>query len=365
MDKIANEWGYDMIKIDFVAWSLLSAHHFYDPAITPAQAYRNGYEIIRSAIGDKKHLLDCGPGNVSNGIIDSMRIELDQNYGYSKDVWKQYFQDPSCSSAAAAKRYYFHNRTWTNDADHICINLLSPIQAQAAATIIALSGGNAISGDRLTSLDATRLEILKKVFPSYGEAARPADLFDSDLPSVFVLKVKKQFAEWTILGFFNASLTESIEKRLPLNRLWLDPGKTYLAYNFWEEKFSGEVTGEISVSIKPGSVVLLSLHEKSGIPQFISTSRHVNQGAVELENINWNPDLKTLSGISTGPVHSSHCVEVYLPEPHPWGQGGSSLYHDFDSYSLKMVDDHIIRVHLNFANSERIGWEINMEKYFM
>jgi hypothetical protein len=37
-----------------------------------------------------------------------------------------------------------------------------------------------ISGDRLPDLDSTRLEILRKVLPSYGEAARPVDLFDTD-----------------------------------------------------------------------------------------------------------------------------------------------------------------------------------------
>src|SRR5262249_49996340 len=163
--------------------------------------------------GDHCHLLDCGPGETSVGLIDSMRIELDSGYGFAKDVWKTYFADPACSASAAAKRYYFHKRTWINDVDHVCMALLSDQQSEAAATIIALSGGNMISGDRLVDLSPNKLEILKKITPSFGEAAVPVDLFDTDMPSVFALKIKKPFATWTVIGFFNASLTEPVEKK--------------------------------------------------------------------------------------------------------------------------------------------------------
>ena len=240
-DTAANKWGYEMFKIDFVAWSLLSAHHFYDKAYTPAIAYRKGFEIIRNAIGNEKHINDCGPGPVSVGLIDSMRIESDQNYGFSAAAWKQYFLESASSGPAAAKRYYFNKRTWINDADHVCINLLSIAQSQAAATLIALSGGNLISGDRLTDLDNSRLEILKKVLPSFGEAATPADLFESDRPSVFSLKVKKPFGEWTVLGVFNAG-NDIISKTISLKQLQLDPEKKYVVYDFWMERLVGEVS---------------------------------------------------------------------------------------------------------------------------
>ncbi len=358
MDTVGNQWGYEMAKIDFVAWSLLSAHRYYDPSVTPAQAYRKGFEIMRSALGESCHLLDCGPAPVSCGLADSMRIELDQNYGYAGQAWKQYFQDSSCSAAAAAKRYYFHKRAWANDADHICINLLSNPQAQAVATIIALSGGNAISGDRLTELSAEKLEILKKALPAYGQAARPVNLFDSDIPTAFALKIQRDFAEWTVAGFFNPDTNETMEQAFPLERLFLEPGKAYLAYDFWMEKFIGEFSDSITVKIQPGSVTLLALHEKSGAPQFISTNRHVSQGAVELERISWNPETKTLNGVSLGPLNTAHCVSVYLPEPYPWRMGGFTLFQDFDSYSLNMVHDNIMRVYVRFERSTRVEWEI-------
>ncbi|MCI0513667.1 alpha-galactosidase [candidate division KSB1 bacterium] len=363
-DTAANQWGYEMFKIDFVAWSLLSARGYYDPTVTPAQAYRQGYEIIRRAIGAGRHLNECGPGPVSVGFIDSMRIEIDQNYGYRHAAWQQYFLESSSSAPAAAKRYYFHQRTWINDIDHVCINLLSIPQAQAAASMIALSGGNVISGDRLPDLDLTRLEILKKIYPAFGTAARPVDLFDTDRHSVFALNVKKSFDAWTIIGLFNASMTETIVKVIPLERLWLNPEKTYLGYDFWMEKFFGEVRNTLTVTVLPASVTLLALHEKTGFLQVISTDRHVLQGAIELEEVAWNPATNHLSGVSTGPRNTSHNVTVYLPEKQAWVQGKKTCYHDFEGYSLKLMDQQLLRIHVKFDASERVSWSLQLDALF-
>ena len=363
IDTIANEWGYEMIKVDFMAWSILAAERYYDTTHSSAHAYRNGLEIMRKAAGDKCHILECGPGATTVGLIDSMRLEADVNYGFSNTAWETYFLHPACSASAAAKRYYFHKRTWINDVDHICLDLLNHQQSEAAATLIAVSGGNMISGDRLTQLGKHKLDILKKITPSFGGAATPVDLFDGEVQSVFALKIKKSFAEWTIAGFFNANLVQSIERKFSLQRLWLNPGKTYLAFDFWKQQFIGEITGEIKLTIQPGSVVLLTIHEKSGSPQFISTDRHVMQGALEIENINWNESTKTISGTSIGPLDTSHNVFVYIPQPHPWTWSGSGLFQDHDSYSLKLVDNNIIRVHVNFDKSDHIKWEIKPDDF--
>lgn len=363
IDTIVNDWGYEMIKIDFMAWSILAADRYYDPTLSSAQVYHRGLEIIRKAAGTKCHILECGPGATTVGLIDSMRIEADVNYGFRKAAWETYFLHPACSASAAAKRYYFHKRTWVNDADHVCLHLLDNLQSEAAATLIALSGGNMISGDRLFELDAYKLEILKKITPSFGEAARPVDLFDAPTQSVFALKIKKQFGEWTVAGFFNSSLTDKVENKFSLKRLWLEPRRTYLAFDFWKQQFLGEVTNEVTVVTQPGSVSLISLHEKTGNPQFVSTNRHVLQGAIEVENVNWDENTKTLSGVSTGPLASSHNLFVYIPESHPWSWGGNALYRDYDSYSLKLADPNIIQVHLNFDKAERIKWDIKLNEF--
>ena len=361
-DKVSKQWGFEMIKIDFVDWSLLSANQYYDPSVSRAMAYRKGFEIIRKAVGNECHLQDCGPGPITVGLLDSMRIELDQNYGYSNEVWKQYFNSTG-SAPAAAKRYYFHKRTWINDADHLCISMLSPTQAEAAASLIALTGGNIISGDRLPDLDQVKIEILKKTLPSYGEAARPVDLFDTDFHRIFAVLVKKSFGEWTVAGFFNSSDSEMKEYVLPTDRLWLDNTKTYIAYDFWNSSFLGEMKNELKVKVPPSSVLLMSVHEKSDIPKFLSTDRHILQGAVELEDVRWDADKEILSGVSLGAPYSEYNVFIYVPGSHPWRQGGIALYHDFNGYTLKMTDSNILRMHVRFGEESRLPWSINFSEF--
>jgi hypothetical protein len=243
--------------------------------------------------------------------------------------------------------------------------LLSEEKAEAAASIIALSGGNMMSGDRLTELDSRKLEIFRKTLPSYGEAAKPVDLLESDIPTVFALKIIKSFAQWIVLGLFNPDPEKAREVKISMSRLGLDSGKSYLGFDFWKEKFLGEISGELKASVQPGGVTLLALHEKTGKPQFISSDRHLLQGAIELEKAQWNEENKIFSGISVGPMESSHNVFIYIPEEHPWGWNSAyTLFRDYDSYSLKLVDSHIIRAHLRFEKTGRIAWEIRYDEFF-
>jgi hypothetical protein len=362
IDTIANSWGFEMIKIDFVAWTVFSASQFYDAAATPAQVYAKALAIMRKTAGEKCHLLECGPGNVSIGSINSMRIEYDQNYGYFNEVWKQYFLGTSSSAGAAGKRYFYHNRTWTNDADHVCIDLLSDQQAQAAASLISLSGGNLMSGDRLTAMNTNKLEILKKVFPATGINAKPVDLFDTDPQTVFAAPVHKSFDQWTVAGFFNPELSNPIVKKYPLHRLWLKPNVSYLVYDFWNERFLGEIKDSIAMQIDPGSVQLVSIREKKGIPQFLSTTRHVMQGIVEIEEIHFDSTQNTLSGISLGPEGSVHDVIIYLPETYYWMPSQTKLFDTSPNYTMKMVDQGILRIRLQFLESTKISWKIALHK---
>jgi hypothetical protein len=263
--------------------------------------------------------------------------------------------------AAAAKRYYFHRRTWVNDVEQVCLDLLSTRQAQAAATCIGLSGGNMISGDRLVDLDPVKLEILKKITPSYGEAAVPVDLFDTDVPTTFVLHVDRPFAAWSVVAFFNPELDVAVERRFPLRRLGLDSAKTYLAFDFWKQRLVGEITNELGVTVEPASVTLLALHAATAEPQLLSTSRHVTQGAIEIEDVRWHRSERSFGGVSTGPRGSAHDVFVHVPGDYPWTWQEHVRLRDYAGYSLKLVDANVVRVHVRFEDEGRVPWQIDVD----
>jgi hypothetical protein len=55
---------------------------------------------------------------------------------------------------------------------------------------------------------------------------------------------------------------------------------------------------------------------------------------------------------------------VHVPGDHPWTWGGYVLFRDYGSYSLKLVDGNIIRVHVDFSKSEAVNWEIKYADFF-
>ncbi len=352
IETIVNVWGYDFIKIDFVEWTLLAIERYYDPTVSRAQAYRLGTETIRAAMGPQRHLLDCGPGPVTVGLIDSLRIEQD----LPQPTWEQYVKHSSSTAPAVAKRYYFHRRTWINDADHLCLALLTLPQAQAVASLIALSGGTVISGDRLYDLDAARLAILTRVLPTYGEAARPLDLFEKDRPELFALHIRKDFGSWWLLGYFNWDEEAEMTREFALTRLGLESPTPCLVYDFWEQRLLAATSSSLRLHFAPASVRLLAIHAQRGVPQVIGTDRHYTQGAVELAQVRWDATRGVLSGIGLGAPGLSWTLTIYVPEGFTWDNNTNNSRRQRAHVSVLSYEEKLLQVRLQFGDTDQIHW---------
>jgi hypothetical protein len=138
-------------------------------------------------------------------------------------------------------------------------------------------------------------------------------------------------------------------------------GKTYLAFDFWRQRFIGVMENDLRVVVEPGSVRLLALHAATGAAQLLSTSRHVTQGAIELEDVRWNAKERALHGVSIGPAGSAHDVFVYVPGNHPWTWQRPALYRHHSGYSLKFVDSNVVRVRMRLENGGRVAWKIDSD----
>jgi hypothetical protein len=355
--KMAEDWGYDFFKIDFVEWSLLAAQRYHDPTVTRAAAYRLGIETIRKAIGPNRHLLDCGPPEITLGLIDSVRIELDQGTD-----WSQYTAHFNSTAPAMANRYYHHRRTWINDADHLGVGHMAPVQAQAAASILALSGGTMILADRLYALDAERLAILRKVLPTYGESARPLDLFEKTSPEIFALPVHKDFEKWWLLGYFNYDSTATKVRAVDLATLGLDPKKRYLAYEFWSQRLYEPTGLRLELHWAPASVQLLGIREKTGAPQVLGTDRHYTQGGIELQQVRWDAASDTLSGVALGGRGTQWTLAVFVPEKYTFDRAANDLASDAVAVRSAPETPRLLRVAFNFQVGERIPWTLKFHQ---
>ncbi|MFN7997414.1 MAG: glycoside hydrolase family 36 protein [Bryobacteraceae bacterium] len=331
-DTIANKWGYDFIKIDFVEWSLLAAPRYHDASVSRAQAYRMGFETLREAAGPHRHLLDCGPAQNTAGLLDSVRSELD----LPELTWGQYTNPQNGTAAAAARRYYFHGRTWITDVDHVGLGWLTPGQANAAATLVAMSGGTIISGDRLIDLDPQRAETLSRILPAYGEAARPLDLFRSGLARTFALPIHRDFGDWIVLAVFNYDAKSPLVDNINLVEADLDASKTYVAFEFWTQQLLGQFQRSMPVNLDPGSVQLIALREVRPYPQIVGTSRHFTQGGWELKDQKWAEPV--LGGVLRGEAGTSN--EIYIHLPPGWIYPGDDTPYRYDraDYTVKVFN---------------------------
>ncbi|MGI8907556.1 MAG: glycoside hydrolase family 36 protein [Candidatus Sumerlaeaceae bacterium] len=347
---VANDWGYRFIKTDFSEWTLLATQRFADASWSIAKAYYVANETIRSAIGPDVHLLDCGPTPEIIGLADSMRIELDRPISAECNLWDQYALHYNSTAPAVAKRYYFHGRTWINDADHIRLVTLDLPQAQVAATITALSGGTIISGDQLYDLDRPRMEILKKVLPSFGKSARPIDLFETTQPALFITPIASDAGKWTVAGVFNWHDTTAT-RRLTPERLCIAAGTPLLAFDFWQQQLLDGTKGELEFLQPPRSVTLLAVRERTGGPQVLGTSRHFTQGAIELKKVNWNAQARTLSGTALGAPGMSYHLFAYVPD----GFAISSLE---GATRAASPDKRVAKLQLDFDNEPARNWSV-------
>ncbi len=156
--------GYQYLKLDFT-FAPSYEGRWYDPAATPAQRVRAGYDAIRRGAGDGTFILGCGvPLSNVVGTVDGNRIGSDvapswlrKGGGEGLAGYESALPATRHALHATLARSFMHRRLWLNDPD--CLMLRSAetdLGAEAARTwtrAVALSGGMALVSDDLSLLD--------------------------------------------------------------------------------------------------------------------------------------------------------------------------------------------------------------------
>ncbi|HEY6191907.1 MAG TPA: alpha-galactosidase [Bacteroidota bacterium] len=239
--RITNAWGYDYVKIDFLYFPGEAGR--YSRQVSATQAYQMGLQAIRRGCGSDKFILGCGaPIGPSIGIVDGMRI--------GGDVYAGWGGITPCVKAAAT-RWFYHRAVWDDDPD--CLVVRDPLtvdQARAWAAVVSLSGQMNLLSDRLASLPADRVDLLRMTLPVYDRGARPVDLLSEPKESGLTLRPAEgdgsiplpdqwMFSPGDSMARKDPGFDDAQWKEISIPSRWEDAGYTGLdGFAWYRVKFS-------------------------------------------------------------------------------------------------------------------------------
>jgi len=295
--KIAAD-GVKGVKVDYPESAWRPEGGFDDRHSTTSAAYRKPFELLREAFGkhgfiDERNLGESARPclEVTAGVVDTQRTWID-----SKDY------EPAMVSISGLR--WYKNRTVFNYyPDTKTVHDLTPEVRKSMLTMVHLTSGRL---DLATSFSLFTPEITRDVsrtYPHYPEpkSARPLDAFTGVKdPQVYDLELTP---DWHQIALFNSGkaktmVSTAISGERVGNAIGLNPATEYHAYEFWSDTYLGKLpgTGRVGRELEPNCCAMISLRKVESHPQVISTDRHLLQGWVDLADVRWDAETKTLSG---------------------------------------------------------------------
>jgi len=197
--RAVDDWGYTVLKLDFLYAACLPGNGKHDLTISRAQTMRLALQTLRAAAGPDTFLIGCGcPLGPAIGIMDAMRISADTGPTWYPEFPLPWWDNGTLPSLRAMirnslTRTGLGHRWWHNDPD--CLMLgettnLTYTEIVSAATVIGMSGGMLLLSDDLGQLSDTRFSVATKISPLTGVTAVTLDLHDtneSGIPSILRL----------------------------------------------------------------------------------------------------------------------------------------------------------------------------------
>ena len=368
------DWGYRFLKLDGLWTGLANAQLYvangykpddlglaavHDPSLTPFQAYHMAFRGLRQGAGPDTYILGCCASQnmrslgAAIGMVDAMRIGPDNG-----PDWGSLQRGPWHGT----NRYFFNNRIWHNDPDPVYVRASVPLaHARAICSWVALSGALHASSEWLAGLPAERLDLLRRCLPAHNFPARPVDLFERDLARVWRVADPAR-PERLVVGLFNWDSNKSERFSIPVDRLDLPAGQTWVGYEYWSNTLVAPFTGQLETTLPAASCQVIALVPVSAHPQVLATSRHITQGLLDLGDEKWN-DQGTL-GAACAVVANDPC-EVRILGAGRWVRATTC---ELDEASRKAgatasVSQRgpLVRLTLRSPDSRPVKWTLRFE----
>lgn len=302
-------WGYDYFKIDgqpcVVDEYRRCAAQMKNPSTNPIALYRQTLQTIHEAIGPRRYLLGCWERPLEGvGLVEGWRTGADVVAG-----WDGFL----IALDATMGSYFLHNIVWYCDPDVVMVH--SPLtleQARVWATLQGLTGQALMASDRMMDLPDERVELYQRIFPAVD--IRPLDLFPSAThKAVWDLKVAHLGRNYDVVGLFNFADFGKKSIYLNWNELGLPGGSPVHVYDFWHREYLGVYPQGFSTELEPTSCQVLTLLPATQDIQLISTTRHLTQGWLDLQELKYDAPSRTFNGRSRVVKNDPYALTFVFP----------------------------------------------------
>lgn len=203
--KAVQEWGFKVLKIDFLYAACLEGNGKYDMSMTRAEAMHLALQTIREAAGPNVFLIGCGcPMATGIGYIDGMRVSADTGPSWYPELPLPWWDNGTLPSLRgmirnSMSRAPMGHRWWQNDPDCLLLGETTKLtneEVASAASVIAMTCGMLLVSDDLTKVSPERMKILSRIFPMTGVSGVILDLHttkDKGMPSLIRLWCTDRF----------------------------------------------------------------------------------------------------------------------------------------------------------------------------
>lgn len=373
------------IKFDYpeTGWSYDGG--FEDKYATTTSAYRNIFKLAYDGLGKNRDVQERIPpyGDVALGVITTQRTEGDNDRTYPTRISK------------TGLRWYKNRMVANYDCDPINPFHAYPATSRdgwrAAITMTYTTSGRIEIGKYFERMDSNMLFDLSRAVPLSAAptvSARPIDAFTGKLyPEVYDFKINP---DWHTVTFYNTTIegekwptdvnayTGDVQfipkKMLPqtikisLSDKTDDGGlgynalKKYYVFDFWNWNFIGKLSGNATLQqeLRPGESRVMAIHEVKDVPQFLSTSRHILQGYLDMKVYpEWNAGKKELA--ATSKIIGGEDYKIIIAAN---GYTMKNCMAGKASCKFSLLDktNGIYEVTINNSTNADVNWKILFEK---
>jgi hypothetical protein len=138
-------------------------------------------------------------------------------------------------------------------------------------------------------------------------------------------EIYRPFDHWSVLARFQWAQKRETEWKFDYHGipqedvafadLGLPADREYIVFEFWTQKYLGKHKGSFTAPAmdENNGMQVFAIREARKHPWVLSTTRHLSQGAVSLQDVKWDAEANTLSGRSAVIENDPYVLTLSVP----------------------------------------------------